>query len=96
MKRTDPQTIRQIIDMVLDSSAGKSEMLGHRASYMWPQIVGQGVNRHTTRRYVARGVLHVYIDSAPLKTELEFQKTQIIQAINSALGQEVLKSIAIH
>lgn len=96
MQRTEPQTIRQIIDMVLDRQAGRSEVLEHRASYMWSQIVGPGINRHTTRRYVSHGVLHVYIDSAALKSELEFQKTHIIAAINSALGADVLRSMAIH
>lgn len=96
MQRTEPQSIRQIIDMVLDRQAGRSEVLEHRASFMWPQIVGQGINRHTMRRYVAHGVLHVYLDSAALKSELEFQKTHIIEAINSALGSEVLRSMAIH
>lgn len=96
MKRTDPLSIRQIIDRVLDASAGRTEVLEHRASFMWPQIVGQGINRHTIRRYVSRGTLHVYIDSAPLKGELEFQKSRIIEAINNALGQPVLKSLAMH
>ncbi|MDE5940667.1 MAG: DUF721 domain-containing protein [Muribaculaceae bacterium] len=96
MKRTDPMSVRQIIDMVVDRSASKTEMLQHRASYMWPDIVGQGVNRHTTRRYVSRGVLHVYLDSAPMKTEIEFQKSAIVAAINAALGSEVLTNLVIH
>ena len=96
MKRTDPMSVRQIIDMVVDRSASKTEMLQHRASYMWPDIVGQGVNRHTTRRYVSRGVLHVYLDSAPMKTEIEFQKSAIVAAINAALGAEVLTNLVIH
>ena len=45
MKRTDPMSLRQIIDMVVDRSSSKTEMLEHRASYLWPEIVGQGVNR---------------------------------------------------
>lgn len=96
MKRTDPQSIRQIIDMVLDRQTDKTDLLAHRASYMWSHIVGPGINRHTTRRYVKDAILHVYLDSAPLKSELEFQKTHIVDAINRALGQPVLKSMAIH
>ena len=48
------------------------------------------------RRYVADGALHVYIDSAPLKTEIEFRKTAIVDAINSILGQDVLQTLIIH
>lgn len=96
MKRTDPESIRQIVDRVLDAQVGRTAMLEHRASYLWPNIVGSGVNAHTTRRYVKSGELHVYIDSAPLKTELEFQKSRIAEAINNAIGADVLKKIVIH
>ncbi len=96
MKRTEPQSIRQIIDKVIDASASRNDFLEHRASALWPETVGQGINRQTLRRYVSKGVLHVYIASAPMKGELEFFKSKIIASINSALGSEVLKSIVIH
>ena len=95
MKRTDPQSIRQIIDRALDASAGRTSVLEHRAA-LWTDIMGPTITRHTIRRYVAKGVLHVYLDSAPLKSELEFQKSKIVQAINSALGADALTSLQIH
>jgi len=96
MKRTDPQSIRQIIDHVLDASAVHSTVLDHRAAALWSDIMGPTITRHTIRRYVARGVLHVYLDSAPLKNEIGFQKSRIIEAINSTLGAEAITSMQIH
>lgn len=96
MKRTDPQTIRQIIDQVMDASARKDSFLEMRASYLWPDIVGPGVNRFTTRRYVREGVLHVYLSSGPLKSELGFRREQIRTAINDILGSEVIRDIRFH
>lgn len=96
MKRTEPQTIRQIIDRVLDASAGRTSVLEHRAAALWADTMGPTITRHTIRRYVAKGVLHVYLDSAPLKSELEFQKSHIVQAINTALGSDALTSLQIH
>lgn len=71
-------------------------MLEHRASYLWSEIVGPGINRNTSRRYVANGVLHVYITSAAMKSEIEYSKSRIIAAINSAIGTQVLTSITVH
>ncbi len=96
MKRTDPMSIRQIIDKVLDSSSRKNEYMEQRAMSYWPEVVGAGINRLTQRRYVSRGVLHVYVESAPLKTELEFQKTSIISALNSLAGTDALTELRIH
>lgn len=96
MKRTEPMSIRQIIDRVMDTSASGSQFLEQRASFLWADVVGPGVNRQTIRRYVARGELHVYIASAPLKGELEYQRAAIRDAINKILGKEVLKAVIIH
>lgn len=96
MKRTEPQSIRQIIDQVMDTSARKDEMLAMRASYLWADIVGPGVNRFTTRRYVKDGILHVNISSGPLKSELSFKRETLIKQINRILGREVIKGIRFH
>lgn len=89
-------SIRQIIDRVIDSSTTRNDFLEHKAAALWPDIVGQGINRYTQRRYVSKGVLHVYISSGPIKNELEFFKSKIVSSINEAIGTEVITSIAIH
>ena len=96
MKRTEPMSIRQIIDRVMDSSARRDDILAMRASYLWADIVGPGVNRYTSRRYVKEGVLHVYISSGPLKSELSFRREAIIKSINEILGREVVTAIKFH
>lgn len=89
-------SIRQIIDRVMDSSARRDDILAMRASYLWADIVGPGVNRYTSRRYVKEGVLHVYISSGPLKSELSFRREAIIKSINEILGREVVTAIKFH
>ena len=96
MERTEPKSVRQIIDLVMDRSSSREEFIGQRASALWPDIVGPGVNQATSRRYFSNGELHVHITSAPLKNELSFQREAIAGAINDALGREVVKKIIIH
>lgn len=74
----------------------REAMMQQRASYLWTEIVGAGVNRFTFRRYVDKGVLHVYITSASLKNDLGFLRQNILKEINSRLGAEVLSDIVIH
>lgn len=96
MKRTDPISIRQLIDKVMLDSDTRDTVMQQRASYLWTEVVGPGVNRFTFRRYVERGVLHVYITSASLKNDLSFLRQNIIKEINSRLGSEVINDIVIH
>ena len=96
MKRTEPISIKQLIDKVMLESDTREAMMQQRASYLWTEVVGAGVNRFTSRRYVDKGVLHVYITSASLKNDLGFLRQNILKEINSRLGAEVLSDIVIH
>lgn len=96
MKRTEPLKLSEIINNALRESHLDTAMLEHKASYVWPEVMGQGINRYTSRRWVDRGVLHVVITSGPLKNELSFHKTRIVKAINEAVGADIITSIVIH
>ncbi|MDE5749181.1 MAG: DUF721 domain-containing protein [Duncaniella sp.] len=96
MKRTYPKHIASIIDEAI-SRAGLTEGLNdRRAAAVWIDVVGPGINRYTTRRYVDHGVMHVYLSSAPLKSELSLNRPAIVAALNRALGEEIVKEIVIH
>ena len=96
MKRTYPTVIKDLIDKVMLEGDTREKVLEQRASYLWTEVVGPGVNRYTFRRYVDHGVLHVYISSAPLKNDLSFLRHNIINEINNRLGSPVITDIAIH
>lgn len=96
MKRSEAQSVRQIIDAVLRRDDIRGAALAHRAAWLWGEIVGPEVNRRTGRRYVAGGVLHVHIEGSALKQELSFMRQAIVAHINRALGEEVVSDIHIH
>lgn len=93
MKRTEAQTIGQIVDNFLHHEQLDTQLDELRASALWQQVVGQGINRYTASRTVARGVLTVHITSAPLRNELMLMRSSIIERINAALGREVIREI---
>lgn len=96
MKRSEAKTVGEIFSEAM-AQAGMTDVYDEqRASYLWPEIVGATVNRMTTRRYVDRGVLHVYISSAPLKSELSFLTDTLMRRINESIGKNVIHSIIIH
>ncbi len=96
MKRTEPRSIASIIDEALRRGGLEQSMAEHRAAYVWPDVVGPGVTRYTARRYVQGGVLYVYLTSAPLKNELSFHRTRLIEAINRAVGSEAIHDVQFH
>ena len=96
MKRSEAQSIKDIIDVALTQSGISSTIDEQKLCYLWPEIVGQSINRYTTRRYVENGILHVYISSAALKNELQFHRTRLMDELNRATGKNVITNIIIH
>lgn len=96
MKRTEPKSIGQIIRESIEQ-AGKTETVAEqRACYLWSEVVGPVINRYTFKRYVERGVMHVYLTSAALKNELSFNRSSLVKRINQAVGSEAITSIIFH
>lgn len=96
MKRTQPQVIAEIVDEVFRHNGMSQAVAEQRICYLWPEIVGPGINRYTTRRYVDHGTLHVYLSSASLKSDLNYMRQDLIEQLNRAAGATVITAIAIH
>ena len=93
MKRTEAKNIGQIINDLLKQENLDVALDEHRASALWPEIVGNGINRYTIRRYVKDGVMTVHLSSASLANELMLNRASIVQRINEALGREIIRDI---
>ncbi len=96
MKKRYPQSISQIIETALRESDISSSFDEQKICYLWPEVVGAGINRYTTRRYVQSGALHVFISSGALKNELQFHRTRLVDELNRAAGKLVINTIVIH
>lgn len=96
MKRTEPKLLSEIIREGIERAGISNAVAEQRACYLWPEIVGPGVNKYTFKRYVERGVLHVYITSAPLKNELMYRRSDLVRQINLAVGSKAISSIVFH
>lgn len=98
MKRTDAQPIGDIINEVFQRSGSENEAARYRALVNWVNVVGQGVNKLTTRRYVTdSGVIHVFISSAAVKADLMFMRGALIDSLNEYAGAPgVITELVIH
>ena len=93
MKRTEAKNVGQIINDLLQKEHLDVALDEHRASALWPQIVGDGINRYTISRSVTGGVMTVRLSSASLANELMLIRASIIQRINEALGRDIISEI---
>ncbi len=96
MKRRDPQAIGKIIMDAVQAGNMADNFDLQRASSMWSEIVGPEINRQTMRRYIDGTTLHVYILSSPLREELSYHRSRLVELLNGAVGRDVLSDIRFH
>ena len=93
MKRTEAKSIAEIIGDFMQQEDIEATMLEHKALNLWSQVVGPGVNRMTTERYVENGVITVKISSAALRNDLMLSRSNIINQLNQLVGKLVIREI---
>ena len=96
MKRREAEQVGDIIARAIAASGAGEAYDNQRLCYLWPEVVGPLINRHTTRRWVDNGTLHVAISSATLKNELTFHRATLIRHLNEAAGRKVINNIVFH
>lgn len=95
MKRTEAMKVGDIITKLLKEDNIDRQFDEQKVVYLWPEIVGSGINHYTVSRYVKNGVLYLHLSSAALRNELMMSRTALIKRLNEAVGSEVIHDIVI-
>lgn len=65
----------------------------HQATFLWKEVVGPAIARHSSAVDVKGETLFIRARSAAWRNEIAFQKDEILQAINERIGSSLLKDI---
>ena len=79
----------------LNQSQIKGSIQALQIEEVWEQIMGKTVARYTDKIQIHGHTLYVNTTIAPLRQELMYQKDKIIQRVNEALGEKVIKEVVI-
>jgi hypothetical protein len=62
---------------------------------IWEKLMGKTIAKYTDKIQIINNTLFIKTSVGPLKQELIYQKEQIIQRVNEALGEKVIKEVVI-
>jgi hypothetical protein len=79
----------------LDNSRIKGSIQALQIEEVWEQIMGKTIARYTDKIQIHGSTLYINTSVAPLRQELLYQKEKIIQRVNEALGERVIKEVVI-
>ena len=62
---------------------------------IWETMMGKTIAKYTDKIQIINQTLFIHSSVAPLKNELLYQKEKIIELVNEALGEKVVKEVVI-
>lgn len=92
---TNEKPIKQVINELLNAYKLNGKIDELKIWNNWPEIVGTVIAKNTSKMQLKGGILTLYVESAPLKNELMFHRSVILQKINSFFEKQIVKEIHI-
>jgi hypothetical protein len=94
-RTTNEQSIKDVISELFDSNHMGGKLKEINLVNNWEKIVGKLIAKNTQKIYIHQGKLFLHIESAPLRTELTYSKSKIIDLVNKEAGEELIDDVVI-
>jgi hypothetical protein len=88
-------SLQEAIQQFLQKSRLKSGIQAIRIEEVWEELMGKTIAKYTEKIQIINGTLFITTSVAPLKNELLYQKQQIIERVNEAMGEFTIKEVVI-
>jgi len=88
-------SLQDAIKQFLNQSRLKSGIQSLRIEDIWEEVMGKAIARYTDKIQIINHTLFITSTVAPLKNELLYQKEKIIERVNEALGEKLVKEVVI-
>jgi len=87
--------IGDALKQFLDKSKLKNGIRAVQIESIWETVMGKTIARYTDKIEIVQHTLFIHTSVGPLKNELVYQKEKIIERINEAMGEKVIREVII-
>ena len=88
INRKDPVAMEELVQMFIRSMKLSAGLNTRRIFEAWDQA--SGASRYTLRRYFRDGELYITLNSSMVRSQLGFQKAELVDRINEILREDAL------
>ncbi len=88
-------SIGEAIKEFLKKSRLKTGIQALQIEEIWEKMMGKTIAKYTDKIQIINQTLFIKTNVGPLKQELIYQKEKIIERVNEALGEKVIKEVVI-
>ena len=93
IRHNETNSIEELINLFIKENNLSKGLRQVNIEDVWKEQMGKGVVSYTNKVVLKGELLLVYLNSAVLREELSYGKEKIINILNEALGEEVIKRI---
>jgi predicted nucleic acid-binding Zn ribbon protein len=90
MRFRQPQRLDSILNKVLKKYQLKKGIELYRSLFIWSEVVGEEINKHTIPLKVKYDKLYVLVDTPVWADTINLLKPQILTKLNQRLGKQGL------
>ncbi len=88
-------SVGDAIKEFLKKSRLKTGIQALQIEEVWEKLMGKTIAKYTDKIQIINQTLFIKTNVGPLKQELIYQKEKIIERVNEALGEKVIKEVVI-
>lgn len=95
MSKQNLSSLGDAIDRFLKQNRLDKKIDTSSLSVHWKDIAGEMIAKHTVRLFLKEHTLFLQVDSAALKNELHYLKSQLIKNVNQYIKKELVKELVL-
>ncbi|HXH17972.1 MAG TPA: DUF721 domain-containing protein [Chitinophagales bacterium] len=95
MSDHNQKSIKQALEEAFEAMHLKQKVAETRLINSWENVMGKMISKHTRKIFLSKGTLFIYLDNPALKNELTYAREKIIELVNEAAGEELVKEVVI-
>ena len=95
MRRNNNQKLGDIIKRLMKNPKLKEKLDKLEALDAWKEIIGIQLCKYIDEQKIYKGVLYVRLNSAVVRNELSYKKSDFITQINQRVGENLITDIVL-
>lgn len=89
------KSLKDVIDSMFNKYRLTQKMNEVKLVNSWSQMVGPLISKHTSQLLLRGKTLYVTFDNAALKSEMNYRKDALLEAINREMGEGIVEKIIV-
>ena len=95
MRRSNEQSIKEVINELIEGNHMKVKLAEVTVINNWENLVGKLIAKQTDKIYFSKGKLIIHIASAPLRNELNYTRSKIVQIVNDFARLKLIEDVVV-